>query len=100
MEITNYPEHEEFINKNERAVIFFGSNQCGHCRHMVPEIEKMRAQYPTVNFAHVEVTKVRVNNVGPVPIFVNYLRGVPVDIVLGADPKKLSQSIETKLVAY
>ena len=100
VEITDFTDQESFIAKNKRAVIFFGSDRCSHCRNMIPVINRMVSQYPSVGFAHVEVTKVKANNVNGVPVFVIYLSEVPVDIVLGASPGSLSESIEKNLLPY
>lgn len=99
-EITNFSEQESFIANNERAVLFFGSERCGHCRNMVPVIERMTTQYPSVAFGHVEVTRVKVDNVNGVPVFVNYLRKVPVNVIIGASPQELTSAIETNLLPY
>jgi thiol-disulfide isomerase/thioredoxin len=98
IEITNFNEHESFIANNKRAVIFFGSIKCGHCRNMVPVVGKMAEQYPTVAFGHIEITEVEVENVDGVPVFVGYKDQIPIDMVLGASPKTLTNMIETKLV--
>lgn len=100
IEITNFPQQQKFISDNDRAVIFFGSSHCGHCGHMAPIYEGMPAKYPTVKFAHVETTRVKTQNINGVPVFVHYLRGEPVGVVLGADPKQLSKTIETNLLPY
>jgi len=100
VELTDFSQQESFIATNPRALIFFGSNSCGHCRNMIPVIERMTSIYPTVAFAHVEVTNVKVNNVGGVPVFVIYLSTVPVDVILGASPEDLSSAIEKNLLPY
>lgn len=98
LEITNLQEHDSFIANNDLAVIFFGSDRCQHCRNMVPVVENLADQYPSVAFAHIEVTKVKVENIKGVPAFVGYKMGNPVDIVIGADPEQLIDMIETKLL--
>jgi thiol-disulfide isomerase/thioredoxin len=97
-EITNFDEHEAFIANNDKAVIFFGSRGCPHCRNMVPIIEEMANKYKTVAFAHIEVSEVEVENVDGVPVFVGYRMHVPVGVVLGASPNKITNMIETKLL--
>lgn len=98
-EITNFDEHEAFIATNDRGVLFFGSMRCPHCRTMVPVIEDMAEKYPTVKFGHIEVTEVEVENVEGVPVFVGYKYQTPIDKVVGASPKTLTNMIETKLLA-
>ena len=98
IEINNFNDHESFIHNNERGVIFFGSVNCPHCHDMVPFFQDISVKYPNVGFAHVEVTKVDVDNVNGVPVFVAYQAGNPVDTVVGARTKSLVNMIETKLL--
>lgn len=97
VDITNYDEHQSMITNNDRCVIFFGSRNCPHCRDMMRPYEDLAAKYPNVRFGHVEVTKVEVDNIDGVPVFVGYKMHVPVDTVLGADPKALTNMVQTKL---
>ena len=97
-EITSDYEEQQFINTHDRAVIFFGSQRCPHCRDMVPVIQDMIGKYPSVAFAHVEVTAVEVENVNGVPVFVGYRDRNPVDVIVGARVKAVTQMIETKLL--
>lgn len=98
IEITNFNEHESFIANNDKEVLFFGSIRCSHCHKMVPIVEKIAEQYPTVAFGHIEVTEVEVENVDGVPVFVGYKNQIPIDIVVGASPNKLTNMIENKLL--
>lgn len=97
-EITNFDQHQGLIANNDRVVIFLGSERCGHCRTMVPVVQKFARQYPNVAFGHVEITKVKTENVGPVPVFVGYRDHNPVDVVLGADNEALQGMITKKLL--
>jgi thiol-disulfide isomerase/thioredoxin len=97
-EITNFQEHQSFINNNNKAIIFFGSIACSHCRNMVPVINQMANKYETVAFGHVETTQVEVENVDGVPVFVGYKIQAPIDVILGANPDKLERMIQTKLL--
>lgn len=96
--INNYNEHQAFISNNDRGVIFFGSVRCPHCRSMTSTFEDLAAKYRNVSFAHVEVSKVDVDNVDGVPVFVAYKSHVPVDVVLGANKESIIKMIETKLL--
>lgn len=96
IEITNGPQHDSFINQNQRAMIFFGSERCGHCREMGPVYEQLARAYPSVAFAHVEVSRVKTENIDGVPVFVGYSNGAYVDMVLGAQRRELL-SLITKL---
>lgn len=97
-EITNDQEHDAFIANNTHAVIFFGSYKCHHCQSMTPIYQKLSDKYPQIAFAHVEVTKVHVDNLDGVPVFVGYRDHVPVDTVLGVDERALINMIETELL--
>ncbi len=98
IEIRSYSDQESFIRNNPSGVIFFGSYRCPHCQDMVPVFEDLTRQYPNVGFAHVEITKVEVENVNGVPVFVGYRNKVPIDIVLGADEDKLFDMINNQLL--
>lgn len=95
VEITNDQEEQIFIDNNPRALIFFGSIKCSHCRNMVPVIDKMSLEYPSIAFGHVEVTNVDVENVNGVPVFVGYLNQVPIEVIEGARPEKLKTMLES-----
>ena len=97
-EITNATENNSFIANNNKSVIFFGSMMCSHCRDMIPVVEDLANEYPSVKFAHVEITEVDVDNVDGVPAFVGYKNHNPIDMVLGASPEKLRKMVETKLL--
>lgn len=96
VEITNYNQHESFINDNANAVIFFGSERCHHCVAITPVVKQLAGKYPNVKFGHVEVTKAKVQNINKgVPVFVGYRNHQPVDVVLGADEEGLVDLIES-----
>lgn len=84
-EITNVTEHDSLIHNNQRLVIFFGSNRCGHCKSIAPVFANLAAANPHIAFAHVEVSRIKTENVDGVPVFVGYKDGQPVDTVIGAD---------------
>lgn len=88
-EITNYDQQTSFINNNPKGIIFFGSSRCHHCADMIPVVQDLSQKYPSVAFAHVETTKVKVDNVDGVPVFVAYKSSVPIDVLVGADDEKL-----------
>lgn len=94
IEITNVHEHDAFIETNPRAIIFFGSYDCGHCRAIYPTCEKLVNLYPQIAFSHVEVTQVKTENVEGVPVFVGYKNGEFVDTVVGASEKQLLNLID------
>jgi len=97
VEITDSVQEEIFIRNNPRAVIFFGSAMCGHCRTMAPIYERLVNKYPTVANAHVETSRVKVTDLAGVPVFVGYKNGQPVDMVVGALENDLITMIETEI---
>lgn len=96
-ELTSDYHEQQFINTHERAVIFFGSERCPHCRDMVPVIHDMARKYSSIGFAHVEVSEIEVENVKGVPVFVGYRNQNPVEVIVGARVKALTEMITTKL---
>lgn len=92
-EINNSDDSDNFINNNSLGIIFFGSENCPHCRNMTSLYEDLVNKYPSVKFSHVETSKVKVDNLDGVPVFVGYKNKEPVDIVIGASPKNLTQMV-------
>jgi thiol-disulfide isomerase/thioredoxin len=94
VEIKNSDDSDNFINGNSRAVIFFGSSSCGHCRSMKPIYDDLARSYPNIAFAHVETNNVKTNDLEGVPAFVAYYNREPVDQVLGARENALRAMIQ------
>jgi thiol-disulfide isomerase/thioredoxin len=95
--ISNVADHNRVIDEYDRLVIFFGSSSCSHCRNMAPIFEKLAREYPSVAFAKVDISKVKVANVDAVPVFVGYKNGVPVEVMLGATRDELIKMIKNDL---
>jgi thiol-disulfide isomerase/thioredoxin len=70
---------------------------CGHCRDIAPLYNEMSKKNPHIAFAHVETSKVDVENLNGVPVFVGYVSGIPDDkyIVLGASERELNRMIRS-----
>jgi len=96
-EITNWDSCESFLRDNKRAIIFFGSISCGHCRNIASFVKELTQQYPHVAFAHVEQSRVNCNNLKSMPTFVAYIDGEPKAQVVGAYRDKLQSMIMTEL---
>lgn len=96
--ITNSDESDAFIARYPRGIIFFGSIRCPHCRTMTPVYENLADKYKSVGFGHVETSKVEVDNLDGVPVFVGYKNGNPIETVIGARPEALITMIERKLM--
>jgi hypothetical protein len=96
VELTSHIEHDNFIENNKKCVIFFGSKNCGHCSSMVPFTEDLALKNPNIKFGHIEITKVNTENINGVPVFVIYENKLPVEVVLGANKKKLTEAIKPK----
>ena len=84
-EITSVEQYEDFAKRNRKCLIFYGSENCGHCQHIKPTVYQLVKQYPGIKFGHVEVTKMHVDNLEGVPVFVGFRDGTAVDKVEGAD---------------
>lgn len=97
--INNYSDYEKFLNNTRKGVIFYGSKRCGHCIKIKPFVEQLSRRYPSIRFAYVETTEVEVEGISGVPLFVAYLRKEAVDMLLGADEKRLVSMIEQELVS-
>lgn len=97
VELNSIEEELSFIDRHDRCVIFFGSKMCGHCRDITPFFSEMSKKYPSIAFAHVETSKVEVDNLNGVPIFVAYVSRMTKDeyIVLGASEKELTRMIKS-----
>lgn len=88
-EIISVEQYDNFVHKNNKCLVFYGSEGCGHCQHIKPKVYQLVKQYPNIKFAHIEVTKVHVDNLDGVPIFVGFHDGTAVDKVEGADEHAL-----------
>lgn len=97
VELNSVDDETSFINDNQRCVIFFGSKMCGHCRDITPVYNEMSKKNRHIAFAHVETSKVDVDNLNGVPVFVGYISGIPDDerVVLGASERELDRMIKS-----
>jgi thiol-disulfide isomerase/thioredoxin len=93
-EIASVEQYDDFVHRNNKCLVFYGSENCGHCQHIKPVVYQLVKQYPGIKFAHVEVTKVHVDNLDGVPIFVGFRKGTGVDKVEGADQKALMHLLD------
>jgi thioredoxin 1 len=100
-EIVDGETHDNFIESHPKVVIFFGSQNCGHCRHMIPVYEELSNAFPNIAFAHVEVSRVdpKPINLEGVPTFAIYNNQVAVNKVVGARENELRECIG-QLVNY
>ncbi len=94
VEINNYDQQTNFIKDNSQCIIFFGNARCHHCQTMIPVVNEFSQKYPSVGFAHVETSKVKVDNVDGVPVFVGYKYSNPTKVIEGADPESLEEMIQ------
>src|SRR3990172_9044101 len=92
-EIHDYAEEDSFIANNNKAVIFFGSSGCGHCRSVAPLYSELVNKYPDVAFAHVEVGPIKVKGLEGVPTFVSYRNQMEHDIIIGERKNALTAMV-------
>jgi len=98
VEINSSEDENYLIANNTRVLIFFGSLRCPHCVNIEPTYQKLSKQYTNVVFAHVETTRVSVDNLSGVPAFIAYKNHNYVGSVVGAREGALVEMIETKLL--
>jgi len=93
VEVKSLSHHNEIVSNQPSAIIFFGSKRCGYCEKMKPVVSDMAKNNRKITFAHVETSEIPVDNLEAVPIFVGYKNNQAVDVVRGADIKKLQQLV-------
>jgi thiol-disulfide isomerase/thioredoxin len=74
-ELRSQTEIDNFIKQNPRSIIYFGTQNCGHCRNADPIYRSLVSKYPNVKFAHVEVSKVQTEPFRGYPAFAFYTNG-------------------------
>lgn len=94
-ELKTANEQRNFCGSATHVVIFYGSSKCGHCKVMGPIYDELPQQYPNIKFAHVETSRVKVDNIDGVPVFVLYEEGEPVQKIVGARRDELMNLIES-----
>lgn len=94
VEIKNFSEEQDLINRNDMCVIFFGSETCGHCHEMVKPFQSLAAKYRNVAFGHVDIGQVESTDVDHYPVFAMYKNQYPRDSLLGADPSVLDIKLQ------
>lgn len=92
-ELTSAAQYDKFLTNNDRAIVFYGSKECGYCRSAAPVFEKLSDKHPDLAFAHIEVTKVKVAKMEGMPTFVCYRNQEPIDKVVGFNEKGINRLI-------
>lgn len=94
-------EKRRFVKEHPQgAIIFYGRANCGHCQHMLPIFTELARQYPTVPMAHLELTRVNIDNepesdmIHGVPAFFRYSNGQLVDNFAGASQDRLVATVQ------
>lgn len=100
IEITNLSNYNNFISTNKKCLVFFGSEQCPHCRNIKPKIKQLVNKYPNIKFCHIEVTKDSYNMIPTeyqrvgLPLFICYKDNVLVDTVRGGDEEGVIKMLQ------
>lgn len=89
-ELTNGDEQDAFVASYRKCIIFFGSVNCGHCQNIKPYFETLVQNYPAITFAHVEVSKHKVEGLSGVPTFCGFANGQAVETIIGARREELA----------
>lgn len=96
IEVTSAQHHDQLLKSGRPHIIFFGSERCGYCKQMKPVFSDIAQKSPHILFAHVETTKVPVDELPAVPIFVGHnSKGEVVGQVRGADVKGLQNLVQS-----
>ena len=100
IELTKESEYRELLKRNERVVLFFGSEGCPACQALHPLYERIAKRYgDKVQLAYADVDKYQIS-FRYVPVFQIYYRGEKKDEIIGASVEELkafiAQAIKTK----
>ena len=100
IELTKESEYHELLKRNERVVLFFGSEGCPACQALHPLYERIAKRYADkVQLAYADVDKYQIS-FRYVPVFQIYYRGEKKDEIIGASVEELkafiAQAIKTK----
>ena len=87
--ITDADHEDALINNTSKLIIFYMSNNCGHCLNIKPYFEELSDEFPEIIFAQLDKDKIKVQNLVGVPTFVGYINGQAKSPVIGADKIKL-----------
>lgn len=60
-EVSSSAEFNRIIGASKLTVVDFFATWCGPCKAIAPELERMAASNPNVNFVKVDVDKSQVN---------------------------------------
>lgn len=89
----------KIINSGNKVVVFMGSQGCGHCIQIKPLFEKLAKQYPNIDFAYIEASKLRpyIEKMGlqGFPTFYSYLSGNKIGEVIGASQSELQHLVSS-----
>jgi thioredoxin 1 len=100
IEIGDLTNYNKFISTNKKCLVFFGSEQCPHCRNIKPKIKQLVNEYPNVKFCHVEVTRESYNMIPPkyqkvgLPLFICYKDNILVNTVIGEDEEGVKEMLQ------
>lgn len=93
--INNVEDHDDFIQNNDKCIMYFGSQNCQKCRTMMPVFEDVARNYPNVKFSYVDVAKTNVEDLGQeLPVFVCYKNNNPVGKIIGTNKNGIINMIQ------
>jgi thiol-disulfide isomerase/thioredoxin len=67
---------------------------CGHCVTLKPKFEAFSDRYPNITFAVIDTSKTPAIDLEGVPTMVVYKNGQNIDIIVGADERRLQQALD------
>ena len=56
-QINSITEIDAFKKENDMLLVYFGSNTCSVCRDLLPKIEQMLGNYPSISAVKVDIQK-------------------------------------------
>ncbi|KAI9216824.1 thioredoxine 2 [Blastocladiella britannica] len=87
------------IANDDLFLAYFTASWCGPCKMMAPKVDELSTSYPDVDFLKIDIDRqhevAQMAMVTAVPTFHLYKGGVKVGEMVGADPAKLKQLLET-----
>jgi len=97
-EISSVEDHDNFIQNNDKCVMFFGSNKCKKCDTMNKTLSDLSEMYPDIKFSRVEVTKTTVENLGnSLPLLVCYKNNEPISKIASINKNEIVNMINNNL---
>lgn len=87
-------QEDSRITTSPFLVVLFKHPRCGHCVTLSPKFEALSDRYPNVDFAVVDTSTTKALDLEGVPTMAVYKNGQCVDVIVGADDRRLQQDLD------